>query len=70
MKGKRYNQPKAGEWVQPVRKGYKLACCDCGLVHLFDFRVFKGKIQIRAFRSNRSTAMMRRHMKKRGELPH
>lgn len=28
-------------WVNPIMKGYKLACCDCGLVHDFEFRAFK-----------------------------
>ena len=33
--------PNAGEWVQPISRGYLLTCCDCGLVHSFDFRVVK-----------------------------
>ena len=56
-----YKRPKAGEWVQPVRNGYKMACCDCGLVHSMDFRVKEGRAQFRVFRNNRSTALMRRH---------
>ncbi len=56
-----YKGPKAGEWIQPVRKGYKMACCDCGLVHSMDFRVKEGRAQFRVFRNNRSTALMRRH---------
>jgi hypothetical protein len=28
-------------WEKPIMKGYKLACCDCGLVHIVDFRVVK-----------------------------
>ncbi len=60
-----YEKPEAGEWVQPVRRGYKLACCDCGLVHRMDFRVFRGRPQFRAFRANRSTALMRRWQKAR-----
>ncbi len=28
-------------WSQPVMDGYKLACCDCGLVHDVDFRALK-----------------------------
>lgn len=51
------------EWVMPRRKGYKFACCDCGLVHDMDFRIVKGRIQFRARRNNRSTAVMRRHLK-------
>ena len=48
-------------WVQPVRRGYKLACCDCGLVHDMDFRVRKGRAQFRVKRNNRSTGQVRRH---------
>lgn len=59
----KFEKPQAGEWVQPIRKGYKMACCDCGLVHTMDFRVHKGRAQFRAFRNNRSTAAMRRHMR-------
>ena len=68
---KRYEKPSSGEWIQPIPRGYKLACCDCGLVHTMDFRVVKWakgkrtKVQFRVFRNARSTAMMRRHMKAR-----
>lgn len=57
----KYDEPKAGEWVQPIRKGYRLMCCDCGLVHTINFRIHKGKIQFQVFRNNRATAMARRH---------
>lgn len=50
------------EWQQPIRKGYKMACCDCGLVHTMEFRIYRGRIQMRAKRNERSTAQMRRHM--------
>jgi hypothetical protein len=59
----KYDEPEAGEWVKPVRKGYKLACCDCGLVHQFDFRVRKGKIEFRVYSDFRATGQIRRHMK-------
>lgn len=53
-------------WVQPKRKSYKLACCDCGLVHDMEFRLMPslngGKhIHFRVARNNRSTALIRRH---------
>lgn len=60
----RFTKPESGEWVQPIRRGYKLACCDCGLVHRLDFRIHKGRTQFRAFRNERSTGQMRRWMKK------
>ena len=57
---KAYDAPASDEWVQPVVEGYKLACCDCGLVHELDFRIHEnGKIQFRARRNNRATSTMR-----------
>lgn len=56
----RYDEPEAGEWVQPIRRGYKLRCCDCGLVHKMDFRISRGRVQFRVFRDNRATAAIRR----------
>lgn len=56
----RYPKPKAGEWVQPIRNGYKMRCCDCGLVHRLDFRVVKRRVQFRVERDNRATAACRR----------
>lgn len=64
----RYEKVESGEWVQPQRKGYKMMCCDCGLVHVMDFRIVKqGKgqgIQFRAFRNERATAAARRSGKR------
>lgn len=57
---KAYDKPQAGEWVQPVRRGYKMACCDCGLVHLMNFRTHQKRVQFAVWRSNRSTAQMRK----------
>lgn len=51
-----YDKPAANEWVQPITEGYKMSCCDCGLVHELDFRVEKGKVQFRVRRDNRATA--------------
>jgi len=39
-----------GEWVEPVRKNYLLACCQCGATHRMNFRAVKGRIQFQAFR--------------------
>lgn len=70
----RFEQPKPNEdgwtdWVQPVREGYKFCCCDCGLVHTMDFRVHKGRVQFRARRNYRSTALVRRHRKAKEPAP-
>lgn len=29
------------DWLAPVLKRYRMACCDCGLVHDIDFRVVR-----------------------------
>lgn len=68
--GRKYPEARKGEWIAPVRKGYRLACCDCGLVHRINFRLVKlkgggHKIQFQAFRDNRSTAQMRRHAREK-----
>jgi hypothetical protein len=47
-------------WIQPLMKGYRMACCDCGLVHELVFRVVKGKVQFAARRHIRATAAKRR----------
>ncbi len=51
----KYPKVQAGEWVQPRRKGYKMKCCDCGLVHVMEFQLLpfgnnRKKIQFRAWR--------------------
>lgn len=64
----RYEDPKAGEIITPCMKGYKICCCDCGLVHRIDFFVVKHgrghKVQLVAHRDNRATAAVRREKRK------
>lgn len=60
---KPYDKVQSGEWVQPRRRGYRMMCCDCGLVHILNFRVVRHglghKVQFQAFRHNRATASAR-----------
>lgn len=71
----RYQNPKGTDWIQPIMRGYKMMCCDCGLVHRMNFRVVladehggrvlrqvdeKHRVQFQAARHNRSTAAARR----------
>ena len=51
---------KANKWIQPIRRGYKLACCDCGLIHSVDFRIFKGRVQFRVRRADGLTRIARK----------
>ena len=63
----KYKQIKTDEWIRPDGRCFKLACCDCGLVHRLQFRLTSSlgkKIQFRAERDGRATGQMRRWMKK------
>ena len=59
-----YPEIKAGAWIYPKRKGYQLACCDCGLVHTVNFRIRKGKTQFQLFRDEHATRQLRKAGKK------
>lgn len=65
--GTKYPIKENGEWIRPIRRGYKMRCCDCGLVHRLDFKLIPygsgKKIMFRAFRDNRATAAVRRSRK-------
>lgn len=54
-----------GDWVRPHPKDYKIACCDCGLVHKLQFKIKKDRVYFRAFRDNRATANVRRARRRR-----
>lgn len=62
---RRYPIMKDGEWIHPL-KGHRMACCDCGLVHVMQFKIVKDakgrrtRIVFAASRDNRATAAMRR----------
>lgn len=60
----RYKTQKNGEFVRPMMKGYKMRCCDCGLVHVIDFHVIRWgrghKVLFQAWRDTRATAAIRR----------
>ena len=66
---KPYHVQSDGEWVFPVHRGYRLACCDCGSVHDIDFRVVNGRVSFRATKNYRATAARRRHAKNRKANP-
>lgn len=63
MSAGRYKQAHEGEWEQPNMKSYRMMCCDCGLVHRFEFRIVGRKIQMRAWRDNERTARARKYQK-------
>lgn len=57
-----------GAWVSPIKRGYRMICCDCGLVHRIDFdHVPKGrgrKVIFRAFRDEQATAIQRKRARR------
>ena len=61
---RRWRQVYDGDWIKPVRRGYRVACCDCGLVHRYDFAVVEVRgrsvIVYRVVRDKRATASRRR----------
>ena len=56
----KYKQRQDGEGFEvPLGEVYRIACCDCGLVHDFVFIVEDGKLGVAAKRNNRATAARR-----------
>ena len=60
----KYQQQSDGDLIQPIMKGYKMRCCDCGLVHKVDFYIVGERVQFQATRDKRATGQVRRHIKK------
>ena len=58
-----FDEPKSGEWVQPIRRGYLYCCCDCALVHKMDFRVYRGRAQFRVWRDKGNTKRARKQFR-------
>lgn len=62
-----YEQHYAGKggwsnWVFPRRESYKNACCGCGLVHVFQYRMMGRHIEFRVRVDKRATGQIRRYM--------
>lgn len=56
----RYRTLSDGEWAQAPDGLAKIACCDCHLTHVFQFKRANSGIQYRGWRDNRATAAKRR----------
>lgn len=57
---KKLKPAKDGEWLQPIKRGYLMGCCDCGLVHRMNFRIVNDRVQFQAFRANGHTKAQRK----------
>lgn len=47
------------KWIQPNKQRYLLECCDCSLVHEFQFRVVGDAVQFSCRRANGYTKALR-----------
>jgi len=69
----KFYKVKDNEWQMPVMDKYKLACCDCGLVHNIDFRVIDDETQKKIknasvlFRAKRNSKLTRELRKEMGK---
>lgn len=64
----KFKKVKPNEWQMPIMKWYKMACCDCGLVHNMTFKVIdndtqkpikNGRVLIKATRNEKLTKQLR-----------
>ena len=64
----KYKQRKDGEgFIVPLDEVYRLACCDCGLVHdiVLSYDKETNELAMAAKRNNRATAQRRRSIRER-----
>jgi hypothetical protein len=62
-----YMQIVEGEWIEPSKRGFVLACCGCDLVHVNDYYADDaGRIYFRTRVDRRLTAAARRANKGKG----
>jgi hypothetical protein len=55
-----YLQVRSEDWIEPEMKGHISCCCDCGLIHVYNFKVVNGKVKYQAIRDQRATGQVRR----------
>lgn len=74
----KYKHVESGEWFRVAKREHRNACCDCGLVHVVDYRIVRddldhpgdvieveGMIEMRVRRDGPATGGMRRAMKRK-----
>ena len=66
MRARKYTQRANGQGFEvPLGKLYRIACCDCGLIHDVVWLYEKGRLGMAARRNNRATAQRRRYLKEK-----
>lgn len=65
MRTKRRTYPRISDGsekvIKPGTEYFKVACCDCGMVHSYFFDIKDGDIHLIIFRESASTAQLRRN---------
>lgn len=54
-----------GERIRPAMTGDLFKCCDCALVHRMDFEIVDGRVEIIAWRDDKTTKTERSKPKTR-----
>lgn len=65
----KYEDARSDEWFALARRGNKIACCDCGLVHAVDVRLRGRTVEVRFARDERATAAIRRGKRRLPDHP-
>lgn len=68
--GKRitYDSLSDGEWFAIPRDGEKIACCDCGLVHLVKVTRRRGRLGVMHWRLGPETGGIRKALLRKGAV--
>lgn len=61
MANLKFENVKDGVWYRINGTKLKVACCDCGLVHDYEFMTDGEDIYFRLFRNEKDTKIHRRH---------
>lgn len=60
----KYPQQFDGDRVRPVMRSYRMLCCDCAKVHVFNFYIVRHKgrlmVEFKVWENRRATAAARR----------
>jgi hypothetical protein len=59
----KYHQVVEGEWTAIPKRGHWNMCCACALVHIIDYRLNDGALEMRVRVDRRATAAARRPFK-------
>lgn len=59
----KYPQLHDGDWIRVPFRGFRAICCDCGLTHVFNFKLVGRELRMQVKRHARATAAARRKKK-------